>query len=125
MSDIPRRSIEAFSLHDLVPMPRKEGKSTSPKKKKKMATGGVETPSNEGGEHEHENESHDSEEEAQRRPEKDGVAPEKDPRLTELSDSLSSVMSKKGQTRRVRPGRPGTFLRGGGAHGRPDPGPSP
>ena len=44
-------------------MPRKGGKSTSPKKKEKMAAGDVETPSNEGGEHEHENESHDSEEE--------------------------------------------------------------
>ena len=62
-----------------------------------MATGGVETTSNEGGEHGHENEWHDSEEEAQRLSVKDGEVSEKDPRLIELFDSLSPVMSKIGR----------------------------
>ena len=61
-------------LDDLVHMPRKGGKSTYPKKKEKMATGGVKTPSQDVGDHD--TSSHESEEDI-RRPVKDGGASDK------------------------------------------------
>ena len=73
-------------------MPRKGGKSTSPKKKEKMATGGVG-----GGEHEHDNSSHESKEDI-RRSVRDGGASDKglipNGIIDEIFDSLSHVMSK-------------------------------
>ena len=75
-------------------MPRKGGKSTSPKKKEKMATGGVETPSQDGGDHD--NSSHESEEDI-RRSVKDGGASDKGPTPNETIDSLSPVMGQIGK----------------------------
>ena len=73
-------------------MPRK-GKSNYPKKKEKMATGGVETSLQDG--EDHGSLSRASEEDTL--PVKDGEASDKGPTLNEILDSLSPLMGQIGK----------------------------